>query len=391
QRHQLNFMLVLTGICASVAILVLFTDSMPKKQRLNVFLLELSAMLLLVSDRLAYLYRGDTSSFGWWMVRISNFLVFLQILLLIYFFNNYMIHLYLHEKCFDSVPKRLSVAKWILIAGIALLVASQFTGLYYTFDTMNRYHRAKGLILCYVFPLAALFLQLSIILQYYSKLNVLVSLPILMFTTMPVAATAIQFFAYGLSLTNLSIVGMSIVLYVFALIDLNATVQKARKREMELLKEEQNNLSRMFAETAAALASAIDAKDRYTHGHSNRVAAYSKEIAIRSGKNEKEVREIYFAALLHDVGKIGVDESIINKKDSLTKEEFDEIKKHTVWGWEILSKITHSPYLSMAAHYHHEKYNGSGYPEGLSGTNIPDVARIVAVADAYDAMTRKRS
>ena len=168
-------------------------------------------------------------------------------------------------------------------------------------------------------------------------------------------------------------------------------LQKAHEREMELVQMEKTHLSNLFSETTEALASAIDAKDRYTHGHSARVAEYSAEIARRAGKSESEVRDVYFAALLHDVGKIGVDEAIINKAGKLTDEEFEQIKLHTVWGWQILSHITHSPTLSQGAHFHHEKINGKGYPEGLSGDFIPEIARIIAVADAYDAMTSKRS
>ena len=168
-------------------------------------------------------------------------------------------------------------------------------------------------------------------------------------------------------------------------------LQKAHEHEIELMKKEQEHLGELFAQTAAALASAIDAKDAYTHGHSTRVAEYSREIAKRAGKNEIETREIYFSALLHDVGKIGVSSAIINKNGKLTDEEFEKIKNHPILGWEILSKITHSPNLSVGAHYHHEKYDGRGYPEKLSGEEIPDIARIIAVADAYDAMTSKRS
>ena len=187
------------------------------------------------------------------------------------------------------------------------------------------------------------------------------------------------------------------VLSLFALIVLiliyrrNEKIALVQKEKFDLIKKDQENLSEMFLETAKALASAIDAKDRYTHGHSTRVANYSKEIAKRAGKSEQEIKDIYFSALLHDVGKIGVNEAIINKKGKLTEEEFNEIKKHTIWGWEILSNIVHSPTLCIGAHYHHEKYNGAGYPEGLAGEDIPEFARIIAVADAYDAMTSKRS
>jgi HD-GYP domain-containing protein (c-di-GMP phosphodiesterase class II) len=201
----------------------------------------------------------------------------------------------------------------------------------------------------------------------------------------------IQFFFYGVSLQNIAMVGMVVLLYVFVLLDLNKTVENANKRELELLKDEQNHMRIMFEQTATALANAIDAKDVYTHGHSIRVAVYSKKIAEAAGKDEKFCNDVYYAGLLHDVGKIGISNSIINKNGKLTDEEFAEIKKHPVIGKQILSSISQSPYLASGANYHHERYDGKGYPEGLAGTDIPELARIIAVADAYDAMTSKRS
>ncbi|MBR1405058.1 MAG: HD-GYP domain-containing protein [Treponema sp.] len=122
-----------------------------------------------------------------------------------------------------------------------------------------------------------------------------------------------------------------------------------------------------------------------------RVAEYAREIARRAKKSEAEIREIYFSALLHDVGKIGVPDAIINKEGRLTDEEFQAIKEHPKLGNQILQNIRQSPYISIGAHYHHERYDGHGYPEGLKGEEIPEIARIIAVADTYDAMTSKRS
>ncbi len=155
--------------------------------------------------------------------------------------------------------------------------------------------------------------------------------------------------------------------------------------------EEHKNVQRLFSQTATALANAIDAKDKYTHGHSSRVAEYSRKIAERLGKSPAECDEIYYAALLHDVGKIGVPEEIITKEGKLTAEEFDLIKQHPVIGAQILKSITEYPYLSIGANFHHERYDGKGYPQKLKGTDIPEIARIISVADAYDAMTSKRS
>lgn len=155
--------------------------------------------------------------------------------------------------------------------------------------------------------------------------------------------------------------------------------------------EERKNVQRLFSQTATALANAIDAKDKYTHGHSSRVAEYSKKIAELAGKSPAECDEIYYVALLHDVGKIGVPEKIINKEGRLSPEELECIKQHPAMGAQILKSITEYPRLSVGAHFHHERYDGKGYPERLKGSDIPEVARIISVADSYDAMASKRS
>ena len=150
-------------------------------------------------------------------------------------------------------------------------------------------------------------------------------------------------------------------------------------------------LESMSLHIVETLADAIDAKDNYTNGHSRRVAAYSKEIAKRYGFSSDRQEEIYMIGLLHDVGKIGVPDSVINKPGKLNDEEFDKIKNHPVMGAKILSNIAEMPNLIKGARWHHERYDGTGYPDGLKGEDIPEEARIIAVADAYDAMTSRRS
>ena len=179
------------------------------------------------------------------------------------------------------------------------------------------------------------------------------------------------------------------VLLAFMLIAL--AVKKYIDAKTRALEKKHQEARRVFEQTAEALASAIDAKDTYTNGHSRRVAAYSLKIAKQAGKSEEVCDKVYFAALLHDVGKIGVPIEILSKKGRLTDDEFEQIKFHPVAGGNILENIKESPWLSLGARYHHERYNGTGYPEGLKGEAIPDIARIIAVADAYDAMTSNRS
>ena len=158
--------------------------------------------------------------------------------------------------------------------------------------------------------------------------------------------------------------------------------------EVERKTEENRNLSMHIVK---ALAEAIDAKDTYTNGHSSRVAEYAKQIALRYGYPENRLDDIYMMGLLHDVGKIGVPNSIINKPDKLDADEYEIIKSHPGMGAKILKNITEMPSLAMGARWHHERYSGGGYPDDLKGEDIPEEARIIAVADAYDAMSSHRS
>ena len=143
-------------------------------------------------------------------------------------------------------------------------------------------------------------------------------------------------------------------------------------------------------ESIQAIARTIDAKDEYTNGHSIRVGAYSKIIAENLGMSSDEVDNIYYIALLHDIGKIAIPDSILNKPGRLTDEEFAVMKSHTTRGAAILKGISTIPQIIEGAKSHHEKYDGSGYPEGLKGEDIPFVARIICCADCFDAMASKR-
>ena len=148
---------------------------------------------------------------------------------------------------------------------------------------------------------------------------------------------------------------------------------------------------RFTLQMVTALAQTVDAKDSYTKGHSQRVADYSREISKRLNMDADFQRRIYYMGLLHDIGKIGVPDQIINKTGTLTDDEFNIIKSHTKIGAEILKNITEMPNLYFGARWHHERYDGRGYPDNLKGDEIPLEARIIAVADCYDAMSSKRS
>ena len=391
QANQLNMMLVISTICFITAFFTMIMRTMRTRRKYILVYLEITAAVLMVFDRLAYIYRGNTEDIGFWMVRISNFMVYFVTLAVLQAFNLYMIDLCKNEMGFEKPPKRLVLVEILVTLGWVLIVISQFNGMYYTFDETNHYQRGSGFYACYIIPVVILMIHLSIIAQHRKKLKPTVWVVMILFTTVPLVASILQVFFYGVSLTNISIVGMAVVLHIFALIDMNRTVEHANKLEIEHLKNEQKTMQKMFKQTITSLATAIDAKDEYTQGHSLRVAEYSKRIAEQSGKTEKEVTEVYYTALLHDVGKIGIDEAIINKDTGLTDEQYEIIKSHPTIGGQILSNITEYPFLSVGAKYHHERYDGRGYPDGLEGERIPDYARIVAVADTYDSMTSNRS
>ena len=154
--------------------------------------------------------------------------------------------------------------------------------------------------------------------------------------------------------------------------------------------EEKGEVSIIQEQKLTAIHEMVEIKDRYTKGHSKRVAEYARRIAERLGKSKDEQEEIYRAGLLHDVGKIRVPSEIINKPDKLTEEEFIILKQHPETGYYILRSISEKKEITLAAKYHHERYDGTGYPRGLAGENIPEIARILCVADSYDAMASDR-
>jgi HD-GYP domain-containing protein (c-di-GMP phosphodiesterase class II) len=150
------------------------------------------------------------------------------------------------------------------------------------------------------------------------------------------------------------------------------------------------SMKELFRNTVGALAEAIETKDVYTRGHSERVTEYSDLIAKELGFSEEEIESLNLAGLLHDIGKIGVDERILRKPSKLTDAEFEEIKKHPEYAANIIKNIPQLKGIIAVVRHHHERYDGNGYPDGLKGGNIPYNARIISIADTFDAMSSKR-
>lgn len=278
---------------------------------------------------------------------------------------------------FLDTPQKIHLAFLPAFFIIPLCIINRWTGwLYYIQD--NTYYRGP------IFILQGLISYLYLIVNLIYVIYCLIKNKNRKFAQFGLYAMLPSFAGIVLQITQGGSFLLAGVVICASIMYIDICLEKQKDAEITQLKE-------MFVQTAETLASAIDAKDEYTHGHSTRVAQYAKMIAERAGHPEEYVEKIYFSGLLHDVGKIGISDQIINKKGRLTDEEFEIVKQHSMKGRDILAHIRKLPYLTMGAKYHHERYDGMGYPEGLKAADIPDLARIIALADAYDAMTSNRS
>ena len=169
----------------------------------------------------------------------------------------------------------------------------------------------------------------------------------------------------------------------------NIHMMELRRQKKELAKRKRQ-LEKVSLQMIQTLSTTIEAKDEYARGHSHRVAEYAALIAGELGWSSEEIMNLKYAAHLHDIGKIGIPDMLLNKPACLTPEEYSVIKEHTVIGAEILKNISLIPHVAEVARSHHEHYDGTGYPDGLAGEDIPLSARIVAIADSYDAMNSRR-
>lgn len=182
---------------------------------------------------------------------------------------------------------------------------------------------------------------------------------------------------------RISLAALVLWLIAFAIF----AITSAKIKKYKVLHERDNVIIEESIETFTGF---IDAKDPYTNGHSKRVAQYTRLIAEKMGYEGEELDRIYYIALLHDCGKIGVPDNILGKPEKLTDEEFEIIKSHTVHGGDILSSFKSLENAGEGALYHHERYDGKGYPEGRAGEDIPLIARMICVADSFDAMNSNR-
>ena len=348
---------------------------------------------MLVGDLCDWTLGGIPGAFPYYAQGIFSIVVYFAASgLLLFSLYGWLIS-YIRQKI-DISPNWLRVGIALSAIQVLIALAAPIIRIAYI-DADNYYQRGKLFPLTQVCPYIVYVLSLYLMIRYRRAFKKRERIYLGIFIVIPLFAELIQVMTYKYSTLNVACSLGLIMVFTF--------IQSERKlddeykvrgqiidenKRLEELQQYQENLSSQLIDV---LCSTVEAKDQYTRGHSQRVAQYAREIMYRMGGDEKVLQEVYYIGLLHDVGKISIDDSIINKKGRLTEEEYEQIKLHTVAGYQILKHVDVIPDLAIGARWHHERYDGTGYPNGLAGDNIPLIARIISVADAYDAMTSNRS
>ncbi|WP_026508471.1 HD-GYP domain-containing protein [Butyrivibrio sp. MC2013] len=386
RRYQLDIMLALSATCATFAILLFFTKFLSRNKKRDLILMEFIATFLLFFDRMAYIYDGDLSAFGIVMHRISNLVVYLMTAAIVLGFNMYLEDLLAEEARVPKTPLRLVIVRFATSAEMLLVFLSQFTGFYYYYDEYNIYHRGPGFVLAYVVPVVCPVIQFTVIMHYRRSFSRIVYISLSSFIFVPIAVGILQIFTFGISIVNISLVFVSILLYIFAYLDLNRNVEISHQNEKVELEKEKFRMKKLFDQCANAFMSAVEGRKSYAPGHSGRVARLARKLAESMGKDPRECDDVYYAALLHDIGMMAMPDSVLKREDDLTIEEYELLKQKPIEGARILSSITEYPALGESVIASKERYDGKGYPKGLKGSDIPEISRIVAICDAYDSM-----
>jgi len=285
---------------------------------------------------------------------------------------------------------------FISITFAITLISNLFTGWSFSFVGAD-YIKGPLYLFNFFCPMFFIF-HVSIVLimkhNHFTKKQLILNCSIVIY---PLIAAILQIIFQNQLLTSFSF-SLSILTVLFSLetpdfVELEFLRKNLEEQVVEQTRktlEKQRRLEMMSLESTQALVQAIDEKDEYTNGHSLRVSVYSVLLAQALLMDPEEIEKLRISALLHDIGKIGVPDSILNKPNKLTEDEFEIIKSHTIMGGKILHKLSSLKNAEAVALYHHERFDGKGYPGTFSGKDIPEFARIVTIADAFDAMTTNR-
>lgn len=380
RSYQLDIMFGLVGICLVVALFTSVTKTIPNHRRPVLLALEFCTAIWLGADRVAYIYHGAPGAY--WEVKISNFLVFLMTIAVLFFINRFMENVMVNDGGLKSVPRILRFADLLAVIAMLLVVISQFTGLYYTIDHTNTYQRSELYFLSYIFPYVILLIQAGVLIGARKDIWGRTGFSLFLFDAVCLLSSMIQFFAYGVSLLDMSAGFMVIVVYFFSLLDMNQRAEQANQAHISGLTEGYEKIWRLFGNLAGILSDYLDTLFVYSGGHAARVASYAEKIAQELGRSKEYQEQVYYAALLHDIDKIVADD---------TGNPDTRVDRIAALANRLINISRDYPIISQGIRFHRERYDGKGVPEGLKGNSIPEVARIIALAENYDLLTSKNS
>jgi len=395
---------VIIGAILLIILLLNYSSSNLVNKRFKAFLIV--SIIMYAMNILTVFTNYHASEFPVWISYVLNGIYFAASNATAATFLSYMISItYLKEQK-NPIIKYLGILNIVLFAVATIaLVINGFTGVFFNFEGGVYTH---GPAYLFINTIALFYVVESIVIYFvrwkYSNLRQKICAGI--FYTLFFGSYVFQvYFFPSIILSDFAVaIGGLIVFFsietpdyaklmeaLYELNELKGSLEVQVLDRTKELAEEKQSYEELTLETLASLAKVIDAKDHYTVGHSFRVAAYAKALAAKLKLSPDECEKIYLAGLIHDVGKIGISETILTKPGKLSDAEFEVIKSHSALGGDILKGIKQYKVFEEVSRSHHERYDGTGYPDKLRGGSIPYAARIVAVADSYDAMTSDRA
>ena len=327
-RHQTDIMLALSSICAMTTFFVFLTDSLEKGRKAALMIMEIGGTILLTFEMFSYIYRGDVSVLGYWMVRIGNFMTFAMMPVLMGGFTYYLSDLLKNDVGIKVLSKRLKSIYVLVVISEILIVGNIFGKYYYMFDDQNTYHRSWAFMVCYVIPLIVLVILLTVICQYYQKINKDIRISLLLFTIAPFVGSLIQFFIYGLSITDIFIVGTCVMLYVFVLIDLNHA-KEAKERTEQKNREQMEIIS-----TIANIYNSMYELDLDKNTYREIRAGYVSADEIVENK-QTDLQQIVNTVIHKTVDASCIDEDLIESTNLSTIDS--RMRDADIWTREVMS------------------------------------------------------
>ena len=327
-RHQTEVMLLLGGICAMTAFFVFLTDSLGKDRKVALMILEIGGMILAIFEMFSYMYRGDMSELGYWMVRVGNFMTFAMMPILMGGLTYYIQDILKNDVGLKKTPRRLKCIYVLVGISEILIVGNIFGKYYYVIDEQNLYHRSWAFVVCYVTPLAVLIILLTVICRYYKKINKDIRISLLLFTIAPFAGSFIQFFIYGLSITDIFIVATCIMLYVFVLIDLN------RAKELKERIEKKNREQMGIISSLANIYNSMHELDLENNVYRELRAGYMSAEKIVDNK-QMDLQQIVNVMVQKTIDPSCIDEDLLETTNLNTINE--RMRDTDIWTKEVMN------------------------------------------------------